>query len=55
MSNREYAVDLIKALSDEQVDCLVKLIVSLSNVRESERQEDTDFQEDCDYLNSSIK
>ncbi|MDE7292968.1 MAG: hypothetical protein K2N72_00935 [Oscillospiraceae bacterium] len=40
MSNREYAVELITSLTDEQVDNLVNFIVSFSNVTVNEGKND---------------
>ena len=40
MSNREYAVELITSLTDEQVDNLVNFIVSFSNFTVNEGKND---------------
>lgn len=40
MSNREYAIDLIAELTDEQVDNLVRFIAGFSKVRVSAEKVD---------------
>ncbi len=40
MSSREYAIGLISSMTDEQVDNLVKFIVSFSGVRVSENDDE---------------
>lgn len=44
MSTREYAIDLINTLSDEQVDGLVKFIVGFSNTKTDKIKEDDGLQ-----------